>query len=58
MEANILNDLKNLIRRVESDMDNYYTIDQHTDEAFLNGKGEVLLELLDLVSRYDEEFVE
>ena len=50
----LLKDLQSLIQRTELDIEEYYIIDNVQDNAYLNGKQELLLSLLDLVSRYEE----
>lgn len=54
MTTDLLQDLKKLIRSIEDDIDNYEIYNTMIDTAHINAKNEVVLDLLDLVSKYED----
>lgn len=55
MSKDLLQDLKSLIKSIERDIEDYPLCSAITEEVHINAKNEIVLELLDLVSRYEGE---
>lgn len=55
MSTDLLLDLKSLIKSVERDIEDYPLYPSVIEQVHINAKNEVVLELLDLVSRYEGE---